>query len=112
MSDSRFIVIIVKVNHYIFKIAFVLELNNALTQDYKNIVECFLIKLRAKLYMVLFTYSASIRNLSKIYKHSHKHSHTHIDTSKFHKNYTVLQKETAKHIKSYALKKRDFHTAS
>ena len=40
------------------------------------------------------------------------YTHTHIYTSKFHKNYTVLQKETAKHIKSYALKKRDFHTAS
>ena len=102
----------VKVNHFILKIEFELELNDTLTQDYKNIVECFLIKLRAKLYMVPFTYSASIQNLSQIYKHSHIHSHTHIDTPKFHKNYTVLQKETEKHIKSYALKKRDFHTAS
>ena len=115
MFDSRFIVIIVKVNHDILKIAFALELNNALTQDYKKYCRMFLIKLRAKLYMVPFTYSASIQNLSQIYKHSHTHyahTHTHIYTSKFHKNYTVLQKETAKHIKSYALKKRDFHTAS
>ena len=104
----------VKVNHFISKIEFELELNDTLTQDYKNIVKCFLIELRAKLYMVPFTYSASIQNLSQTYKHSHTHTlaHTHLDTSKYHKNYTVLQKETAKHIKSYALKKRDFHTAS
>ncbi len=102
----------VKVNHFILKIEFELELNDTLTQDYKNIVRCFIIKLRAKLYMVPFTYSASIQNLSQTYKHSHTHTHTHIYTSNFHKNYTVLQKETAKHIKSYALKKRDFHTAS
>ena len=87
MSDSRFIVIIVKVNHYICKIAFVLELNNALTQDYKNIVECFLIKLRAKLYMVPFTYSASIQNLSQIYKHSHTHTLAHT-----HKYFEISQK--------------------
>ena len=107
-SDSKVIVIIV--NHYIFKIAFALGLKNALTQDYNNIVKCFLIKLRAKLYIVPFTYSSSIQNLSQIYKHSHTHTlaHIHIYTSKFHKNYTVLQKETAKPIKSYALKKKRF----
>ena len=78
-SDSKVIVIIV--NHYIFKIAFALGLKNALTQEYNNILKCFLIKLRAKLYIVPFTYSSSIQNLSQIYKHSHTQytrTHTHI----------------------------------
>ena len=74
---------------------------------FPNNIACKVVYVPFYIFRKYSKFEPNIQTLS--YTHSHTHTHRYFEISQ---KYTVLQKETAKHIKSYALKKRDFHTAS